>query len=105
MRAAGLPRSAQKRSSVYRLSASDRLEAKRSDFSTVPWGMWARQLSIGEPIIAWATLAAPRCAAMDKPYGPAPTTMVSQLVMNLISLECEAAVRRPGAGDAAMLLG
>src|SRR5882724_5427681 len=43
----------------------------------MPFGIFVRQFSIGCPNIRNATSAAPRCAAIDKPYGPAPMIATS----------------------------
>src|ERR1700733_2850502 len=52
-------------------------EAKPSDFSIMPFGMWAAQLSIRRPKMRNDIPRVRKCAAIESPYGPAPIIAVS----------------------------
>src|SRR5271154_6273844 len=51
-------------------------DAKPSDLSIMPFGMCARQLSIGRPKIRNGMPLRRKCAATESPYGPAPMIAV-----------------------------
>ncbi|GGN89526.1 hypothetical protein GCM10011579_084490 [Streptomyces albiflavescens] len=53
---------------------ADSTEALGGDFSSMPAGMFSAQLAIGEPNTLTLRPRAFRCAAVDRPYGPAPMT-------------------------------
>src|SRR5580658_3845152 len=46
----------------------------------MPLGMWLRQLCIGEPNIRKVKFLLDRCAAIERPYGPAPMMTVSTFI-------------------------
>src|SRR6266566_3186824 len=52
------------------------LEAKPSDLSIMPLGMCASQLSMGRPKMRNGIPRWRKCAAIESPYGPAPTTAI-----------------------------
>src|SRR5580704_386322 len=51
-------------------------EANPSDFSIIPFGMCASQLSIGRPKTRKGIPLRRKCAATESPYGPAPMIAV-----------------------------
>ncbi len=52
------------------------LEAKPSDFSSMPRGICDCQLYIGVPKMRNPTPRERKCAANERPYGPAPTIAI-----------------------------
>src|SRR5271155_1903491 len=52
-------------------------EANPSDLNLMPLGIWFCQVSMAGPNIRKSTPRASRCAATDRPYGPAPTIATS----------------------------
>src|ERR1700733_9201878 len=46
----------------------------------MPLGIWLRQLRIGEPNIRKVKLLLDKCAAIERPYGPAPMMTLSTFI-------------------------
>src|SRR5262245_27595291 len=72
-------------------------EASHGERSHMPAGMWFCQKSIARPNTATLTLANRRCAAADRPYGPAPMTATWQsLLESIIVTSRDFAASDPG---------
>src|SRR2546427_11074489 len=66
-----------KRANPYWRCGSDKLVAHECDRRSMPFGMWSRQRPKGLPKTATVRPSPARCAAVERPYGPVPTTTAS----------------------------
>src|SRR5580700_3632125 len=64
-------------------------EANPSDLSIMPFGMCASQLSMGRPKMRNGMPRPRKCAAMESPYGPAPTMTFSNMPRKTLLYEFE----------------
>lgn len=64
---------------MYAESGSYNVEAKPSDFNRMPFGIWVSQVCMGLPKMRKLTPRGGRWAAMESPYGPAPTIATSTI--------------------------
>ena len=66
-----------KRPNPYCRSGSERFVAHQCERRSIPLGIWLRQNSNGLPKTPTLRPRPSRWAAVDNPYGPAPTTTAS----------------------------
>src|ERR1035438_3030572 len=65
-------------SSEYRPPGADRCDAHQFERSFMPAGMWPRQNDMTSPKTRVSIPAPLRWAEMERPEGPAPTTVIRQ---------------------------
>ena len=64
--------------SEYRPPGAERLDAPHAERNFMPSGMLPRQNDIKSPKERVSIPAACKCAEMERPYGPAPITVIRQ---------------------------